>query len=799
MGKALSQRHPRQQGRLSLLTASLLLASAVYAQEVAYTLDIPAQALDQALNALAGQTGRRILFATDIAEGHSAPALHGSLTVEQALQRLLGGSNLAMRKTDDGSYVVFAQAAGEAMGLDVMTVVDNQLGTITETSKSYTPGTIATATRLVLSPRETPQTVTVVTRQHMDDFNLTNIDEVLQHAPGVTVGGLDSERSQYYSRGFPITNFQYDGIPMMRNAAYSSGNTLSDMAIYDRIEVLKGATGLVTGAGGAGATLNFVRKKPTYEFQAHITGEAGSWDNYRTEWDVSGSLNASGSVRGRAVAAYQDKKSFQDHYDRNTSVYYGILEMDLTSETLLTLGFDYQDNKPKGSSWGGVPIFDSKGDEVSVSRSFNPGADWSRWEQYTRTFFTQLEHNFSNGWVGRGQYNYQVNGYDAKLGSMLSSPDVDNGYRTSLTAGQYRGDTVNHAIEVYASGPFQWLGREHELVVGASAYRTHWKGKSYYGYSAENGGLIENFYKADGHIAEPDWGAISARQDELTNQRALYFTARFRPTDDLALILGGRVTDYHLSRDSHARDSGKVVPFAGITYDLNDTWSLYASYTSIFLPNSYKDSSGSLLEPDEGDSYEAGIKGEWFKGRLNASLAYFEIREDDRPEWAGYDYETNQDVYEGLKAKTKGIEAEISGELAPGWNIQAGYTYKTIRRDDDNKKITTEEPEHLFKVYTTYRLPGRLNQFTVGGGATYQGTTWMEVSNPAKDYAAEQYHQEAYWLVNLMGRYQVTENLSTTLNINNLFDKYYYTNIGFYSTKAYGEPRNMMLTTRWDF
>lgn len=153
----------------------------------------------------------------------------------------------------------------------------------------------------------------------------------------------------------------------------------------------------------------------------------------------------------------------------------------------------------------------------------------------------------------------------------------------------------------------------------------------------------------------------------------------------------------------------------------------------------------------------------------------------------------------GLKAKTKGIEAEISGELAPGWNIQAGYTYKTIRRDDDNKKITTEEPEHLFKVYTTYRLPGRLNQFTVGGGATYQGTTWMEVSNPAKDYAAEQYHQEAYWLVNLMGRYQVTENLSTTLNINNLFDKYYYTNIGFYSTKAYGEPRNMMLTTRWDF
>lgn len=260
MGKIVAQRHPRHR-RLSLLATSLLLASAVHAQEAAYRLDIPAQPLDQALNALAGQTGRRILFATDIAEGQRAPALRGSLTIEQALQRLLSGSNLTMQKTDDGSYTVSAQGGGGAMGLDMMTVVDNQLGTITENTKSYTPGVIASATKLVLTPRETPQTVTVVTRQHMDDFNLTNVDMVMDQTPCISRTTFSRERNSYYARGFPITNYQYDGIPIQNNSAYASGFNTSDTIMYDRIEVIKGASGLTTGAGTPGATLNFVRNK----------------------------------------------------------------------------------------------------------------------------------------------------------------------------------------------------------------------------------------------------------------------------------------------------------------------------------------------------------------------------------------------------------------------------------------------------------------------------------------------------------------------------------------------------------
>ena len=139
----------------------------------------------------------------------------------------------------------------------------NQLGTVTEGTGSYTPGTIATATRLVLTPRETPQSISVVTRQAMDDFNMKSIDDVMRYTPGITVATYDSERTAYYSRGFAIQNFQYDGIPILQDAQYSSGHTLTDTVMYDRVEILKGATGLLTGAGGPGGTINMVRKKPT--------------------------------------------------------------------------------------------------------------------------------------------------------------------------------------------------------------------------------------------------------------------------------------------------------------------------------------------------------------------------------------------------------------------------------------------------------------------------------------------------------------------------------------------------------
>jgi len=785
---------------LSIATASQG-AFAASGSEHAYS--IAPGSLDAVLGSFGQQSGVMIAVDSSLTTGMRSSGLSGNFAVDEGLQRLLAPLGLQAITDGDGYRVVARPAQGNGeLQLQATQVTSNQLGTITEGSGSYTPGTIATATRMVLTPRQTPQSITVITRQHMDDFGLNSIDEVMRHTPGITVSTFDSERTNYYARGFSVENFQYDGIPTLRNSAYSSGQTLSDMAIYDRVEILKGATGLLTGAGAPGATINLIRKKPTREFKASIDVGAGSWDNYRTQVDVSGPLTDSGNIRGRAVAAYQDKHSFMDRYERKTGVYFGTLEADLSDDTLLTLGFDYQNNDPHASGWSGSrPLFDRNGERIDVKRSYNNGANWSRWEQTTQSVFATLEHSFANGWVGKGQLTHQVNSYDAPLGSVMSGPFPATGL-SSIYANKFTGNTRTDAADAYFSGPFSLAGREHELVIGASASSAHWQGKDYGNPTFLSANVID-FWNFDGKTTEPDWGAPTQYNDTTTRQTAGYISARFNLTDDLNLLLGTRLANYWLTGDYHTTETGRLVPYVGVTYDLNDNFTAYASYTDIFMPQTYnRDRNNKVLEPDEGKNYEVGIKGEFYGGRLNTSLAYFEVHESNRAE---PDAEYNADptnpsiLYAsvGTKAKAKGFEAEISGELAPGWQAQAGFTHKVIRGSDD-EKISTWEPEDQLSLYTTYKFKGPLDRLTIGGGARWQNRSWQNIYNRAKDQYQD-FSQDAYWLVDAMAKYQVSEHLSTTLNVNNLFDKQYYTNIGFYNTAYYGDPRNVMVNTRWDF
>ncbi|PAA39493.1 TonB-dependent siderophore receptor [Pseudomonas fragi] len=785
---------------LSIATASQG-AFAASGSEHAYS--IAPGSLDAVLGSFGQQSGVMIAVDSSLTTGMRSSGLSGNFAVDEGLQRLLAPLGLQAVTDGDGYRVVARPAQGNGeLQLQATQVTSNQLGTITEGSGSYTPGTIATATRMVLTPRQTPQSITVITRQHMDDFGLNSIDEVMRHTPGITVSTFDSERTNYYARGFSVENFQYDGIPTLRNSAYSSGQTLSDMAIYDRVEILKGATGLLTGAGAPGATINLIRKKPTREFKASIDVGAGSWDNYRTQVDVSGPLTDSGNIRGRAVAAYQDKHSFMDRYERKTGVYFGTLEADLSDDTLLTLGFDYQNNDPHASGWSGSrPLFDRNGERIDVKRSYNNGANWSRWEQTTQSVFATLEHSFANGWVGKGQLTHQVNSYDAPLGSVMSGPFPATGL-SSIYANKFTGNTRTDAADAYFSGPFSLAGREHELVIGASASSAHWQGKDYGNPTFLSANVID-FWNFDGKTTEPDWGAPTQYNDTTTRQTAGYISARFNLTDDLNLLLGTRLANYWLTGDYHTTETGRLVPYVGVTYDLNDNFTAYASYTDIFMPQTYnRDRNNKVLEPDEGKNYEVGIKGEFYGGRLNTSLAYFEVHESNRAE---PDAEYNADptnpsiLYAsvGTKAKAKGFEAEMSGELAPGWQAQAGFTHKVIRGSDD-EKISTWEPEDQLSLYTTYKFKGALDRLTIGGGARWQNRSWQNIYNRAKDQYQD-FSQDAYWLVDAMAKYQVSEHLSTTLNVNNLFDKQYYTNIGFYNTAYYGDPRNVMVNTHWDF
>lgn len=798
---------PTQIGRAARLAVTALAIGgaalapvSVRAQTAAATTThnyaITAGPLADALSRFVTVSGVSVAFSPAELSGRRSPGLQGTHEPQPGLALLLQGSGWRALPQARGSFVLQQLPAGAAADqLDRVVVTGNQLGEVTEGSGSYTPGRIATATRLVLSPRETPQTISVTTRQEMDDFNLNSIDQVMAHTPGVNIVTYDSERTEYYARGFAIQNFQYDGIPMLRDSSYSSGNTLTDMAIYDRVEVLKGATGLLTGSGDPGATINLIRKKPTKKRQGHATFGAGSWNSYRGELDLSSGLNQDGSVRGRVVASYQDKESWMDNYQRQTKVFYGVVEADLTPATLLTVGVDYQDSNPRGSTWGGIPLLNSEGKFTNMPRSFNNGANWSRWEQYTRTGFATLQHDFANDWVLKAQFNHQINGYDANLGGAASgNPNAQTGAGVSMWIGQYIGRTTSDALDVYASGPYTLFGRKHELVLGGSVSERQWKNSGWWNLPSYDTS-VPNYNTWVGNKPEPTWPATpDYTNDEITRENGLYAASRFNLRDDLKLIAGGRAMNY--SR-AGLKKNGVFVPYTGVVHDFNKNFSAYASYTTIFKPQAEQDERGRSLDPQEGKNYEIGVKSTHFGGRLNTSVAFFRLNHDNYPEATGGKTPTGGEAYRALKGvKTNGYEVEASGQLSPGWELRAGFNHKVARQQ--SRKVDTLSPENQFSLYSSYRLGDALAGLTLGGGVRWQDKTWGDVSDPVSGDTVT-HVVKGHALVDLSARYEFDRKLSASVSVSNLFDKKYYTIFSWYGTYTWGEPRAVNASVTYKF
>lgn len=673
----------------------------------------------------------------------------------------------------------------------------------TEGTGSYTTLVTRSATRLDLSIRDTPQSVSVITRERIDDQALQSITDVVANATGVSTRVYDSARSSFAARGFDITNLQIDGIPTTWSAGWSAGETQTDTAIYDRVEIVRGATGLMTGAGNPSAAINLVRKHAdSKEFTGAVTLGAGSWDNYLGTVDLTTPLNASGSVRARVVGSLQDQDSYVDLAHNRKETLYGVVDVDLGERTRLSLGASRQDNDPDASQWGGLPAWYADGTRADWRRSSTTAARWASWASTHRTHFAKLEHQFDSGWKAELMLNHGENEGDLKLLYLYGVPDRSTGLGMGASPARYAVSRKQDDIGVHASGPFELFGRSHELAFGLMRSEQDFDAtrRAALGVSA-----VGNFNLWDGSYAEPAWGAESLSEAFETVEEAAYAVARINVADPLRFIVGGRVSNWskdgRTSTGSYAFDhKGVVTPYAGLIYDIDERHSAYASYTDIFNPQNYRDRNGDYLDPLTGKSYEAGVKGEYFGGRLNASLAVFRIEQDNLAQTdAGYlvPGTSNQAYYAAQGTTSEGYEIELAGELAPGWNLTAGWT-QFEARDEDGDAVNTNHPRRMLKVFTTRRMSGEWEKLTVGGGFNWEGENYTAVTNPVTG-AAEKLKQRPYALVNLMVRYQISKGVSAQLNINNLFDKKYFSQIGFYNQLAYGAPRNALVTLKYQF
>ena len=814
--KALLMRHAlRPNLRSYLLGAVLALPCAAQVQAQQANFDIPAQSLGNALQTFGQQADLQVLYNQDSVQGKRSTAIKGSLQPDQALTQLLQGTGVTYQR--QGNTVTLGQSGGSVQ-LGTTNISTQGLGSTTEGTGSYTTGQSNSATRLDLSLRETPQSVSVITRQQMDDQGLTELAQVMQQTPGITVNRESSEGYVYYSRGFEIQNFQYDGIPSLGTDGgnirdnYSIGNTL----IYDRIEVLKGATGLVNGIGYPSGVINMVRKRPTREFQGHIAAGAGSWDRYTSEVDVSGPLVEGGAIRGRMVAGTGKRNSFIDYQKGEQNVFYGILEGDLSDSTTLSVGYDYQKNNNDATTNTSLPVFYKNGNRIKFSRSTNPADKYAYRNQETQHAFVGLDHQFDNDWTFKATVNARKYTSREIIAGMSSEHvNLDNsqdyGYLPPGGVTNFDSNSDEKSFDAYAKGPFALFGRTHELVFGYNYSHATTMSKRTDGTSSSTIDNVLNWNNSEPYPTDWAWWSTF---DVKSTQKVSYAAVILKPTDALNFILGARVNDYDWQIDRvnalrqlpriSTTNSGEVIPYAGVTYDLDDHHTVYASYTDIFKPQPYNlGADGKPLDPLTGQSYEVGIKGEYFDRRLNASMALFQLKQDNLAESSGV---MGVDGFEAMRAikgaTTNGVELEMAGEVLPDWNVNAGYVYQESY-DAKNKRVATTQPQHLFKVATTYRLPAELNKVTVGGNMQWQSATSF-VDDTFTDAAynplpSHKFTRSSYAVVGLMSSYDFNQNLKATVNLNNVFDRTYYSGIGTYNSIYYGDPRNVMFNVKYSF
>ncbi len=732
-------------------------------------------------------------------------------------------------------------ASGGALELGAISIEDNAIDDVTE-QLGYTVRGTTSSTGMVLTPRQTPQSVTTITNQQMTDRGITNVEQALEVTPGVTASKYEvGGRTDFRARGYKITNWKVDGLQYQGDSGYTGGGNSLNMDMYERIDIVRGANGLLGGTGDPSATVNLIRKTPGKDFggSAYIT--YGSWDRTRLGADLNLPLSEDGRLRSRLVITQEEANSFRDNQSERSRAALANFEFDLTDATTLGAGYQYEYDKAIGSGWGAnIPIWYADGSKTKWSRSSNLAPSWSYGENETNTAFASLSHRFNEDWtlnVKAAQSVTEATGHYglAKVNQFSRNPNVYTGYPNRDGSGMVlnglhnSSDTTQQSAQFDLSGAFELFGRSHQAMFGYSDSRTVGWTPEYScfmtsatrpsasqpgplpgcQFRTNNGLPISNWHNGVDDDLRMTASKTGRHGKSVTRLQGMYAATRLSITDPLSVILGVRVSDYHTKSSTAAgvktsqTESGVVTPYAGVVYDLNDTYSLYASYTDVFSPQTQETTTGARVKPIIGKSYETGIKGEWFDGRVNASAAYFRTQQENKAVTdPGNLTPSGATAYvAGSGVETDGIDIEVAGALTENWNVYGGYTYLHFRRLDSDGR---SDPSHLFKASTTYRLGGMLDRVTLGTGVSAQSNI-RALSSPAgipsngESRSSTAVNWSGYAIWNAMAKYDINDDTDVTLNVNNLFDKTYYTRYGFYAGAIYGDPRSMSVTLRTRF
>lgn len=658
---------------------------------------------------------------------------------------------------------------------------------------------VSSATGILSSIKNIPQSISVLDRDLLDSFGVENIADALSLAPGIQVQHVESSRTFFNARGNTITNFQFDGVPVHYDSFFSEA--AKDSVSFDRIEIVRGATGLLSGMGEPSAAVNFIRKKPKSNNEGFINTSVGSWNTYRLEADQSVVFNDEGSVKGRIAGSKEKGESYIDLVEKDNLQLYGTLSYDINENTIANLGAEYAKSRPTGSTWGGLPLWYTDGTNTDLDVNTTTGSDWTQWDRDTSSIFVNLTHFFENDWSIRAEFENRDDSMDGKLIYMRGLIHKPSGLGIQSSVTNYISERDLQSSRIFASGPVELLGREHSFMLGAIQTKQDIHSYSYNPLTAID---VGNFYEWDGSVEEPEFSTEKFREKtDNEKQSAIYFATQLSITDELNVTLGNRHTQYELN-------AGKVdsleqtinTPYAGIVYQFTDQVSVYTSYTDIFLPQTTRDVSNNFLEPVVGSNIEFGFKSSLLDDAMIVTAAIFKAEKDNVAKIDPTATPLPDGTYPSIAVKGtnhQGYEFDATGNLTD--DLMFNFSYSHVESEYANgDDFSTHLPKDQIKLSSIYDI----NQATsVGIVANWQSTTKTVLPdnlNPLKPLGINlEAEQESYTLVDLMAKYEINKNLNLQVNINNVFDKKYYSSTEWFYSGFYGAPRHAKLSVSYSW
>ena len=752
---------------------------------------LSAQPLSTALQQLAEHSNTSIMFDAATVRNIQAPSLRGQYTPLEALKKLLSGSGLQAEETVPGRFSI-VQAATTVQQLPEMTVTGAPDPDSPYSTQYKVPDT-TTATRTKTPIMETPMSIQVVPKSVMNDQQAITLEQSLRNVSGVFHGIGQGGVEFLNIRGFQTWDYYRNGV---RFTSAQTQTGYREVANLERIEVLKGPASILYGRIEPGGMVNLVPKTPQATPYYSLQQQFGSYNLFRTTLDATGGLNQDSSLLYRLNFAYEDKGSFRPFVDNHHFFVAPVLQWRISDRTQITAEMEYKTGKYSVDY--GFPAIGNRPANLPINRQLGESFNSAKFDEITAGF--HWSHAFNDNWEIKHRFYLQRTdeGDDVVIPSALRT---DNRTLDRFYAGFRNAKVDTYTTNMDLTGHVETFGTQHTLLMGGD----------YYNFRNRRL-MISNFDFPSIDIFNPVHSGTAIRDsandspyDRRDDWFGLYFQDQIKLPYNVHVLAGFRYDNAEIKNISGRKSAqDKISPRVGVLWQPIPALSFYGNYIENFgAPNlGTSGLDGQPLPAETAQQWEAGIKTEFFDGRFSATLAWFQLTKQNiatphpDPQLALQ----RISVLTG-EARNQGVEFDITGEILPGWNVIANYTFidSEITKTNDNTlgNRFPNVPEHAGNIWTTYAFQNEtLRGLKIGGGVTLRG---KREGNPENDF-----QMPGYAVFNLMTSYAMKmgkTRVTAQLNVNNLFNEEYFPGSGGFNRARIfvGTPRVFLGSLRVEY